>query len=378
MSALPQELYDLIIAQCDPSALVACSLVCRNWVPSSRIRAFATLRPLIISPSSLARVLSLVDGPVSTISPYIRSLVLKDWVDGSAAASAFYALLPRLAGRMVAVESLAFHATDWDSGMTAHGALNFLVFYFKDTLKTLELRDCACRTFGSLVELVSAFPVLENLSLHRVIRLNPQKPEVRASPPPPLPRLRNVHAHGYIKQELFRWLMGLEIEVVTIGPLLPGESRQFGKFLRAMKNNLQHVTFSGESTPNFHRDINLKNNQHLTSIHFANLRLNNEGRASMSWIVSILLSLPSSSLRSLQFNVCGSSTGLPGIDMLDWAALRICLDRPQFVCLTSVVFSFYMSKIRSGWREGYREMMEGIVRARLPQYLDTSILSFMW
>ncbi|KAJ7033130.1 hypothetical protein C8F04DRAFT_1355077 [Mycena alexandri] len=361
MSALPQELYDIIISLCEPSALVSCSL------------SFS-------SPSSLPQVLLLVDGPVSTISPYVKSLVLKDWVQGSATSSSFYALLPRLAGRTVAVESLAFHSTDWE-GMV-HGALNFLVFYFKDTLKTLELRDCACSTFSSLVDLTSSFPALENLSLHRLLRLNPQRPEVKASPPPPLPRLRSVHAHGYIKHELFRWLMGLTIEVVTIGPLLPGESRAFVKFLRAMKNNLQHITLSGESTPNFHRDINLKNNQHLTSIHFTNLMLNYrgaEGPASMSWFISILLGMQSSSLRSLRFSVCAHSRGSGTLEVIDWAALRTCLDKPQFVCLTSVTFSFSMSRhkeVDRGWWAGYMEMAESFVRARLPQYLDTSILCF--
>ncbi|KAJ7735091.1 hypothetical protein DFH07DRAFT_843954 [Mycena maculata] len=380
MSVFPQELYDIIISLCDQRSLISCSLVCRTWVPSSRIRHFANLRPLVISPASLSQVLLLVDQHTSTISPYIRSLVLKDWAEGPSGSnsSSFYAVLPRITGRMVAVESLTFHATDWDEEEMAHGPLKFLVFNFKDTLKTLELRDCSCRTFDSLVELACSFPALENLSLHRLARLDPRGVEATDLLPP---ALRTIHAHGYIKKELFRWFLAtkcLDIEVVTIGPILPGEAPVVGKFLRALKNNLRHITISGESTPNLHRTIDLKHNWQLSSIHFTNLMLYHHGsggRASMNWFIHLLLTVRSSDVRSLRFSVCVHSKSAGTLDVIDWLALRTCLEKPKFVFLT---FSMARHKeaVAGRWWDGYVDMAEKFVRERLPQYQDTGILCF--
>ncbi|KAF7348555.1 hypothetical protein MVEN_01373000 [Mycena venus] len=297
MSVFPQELYDIVISLCDQCSLASCSLVCRNWVPSSRMGLFRNLRPLIISPSSLSQVLLLVDGPVSTISPYITSLVLKDW--GSSAADSrsqsFYALLPRITGRMTAVETLVFHGIDWEE--MADGALNFLVFYFENTLKTLELRECPYRTFNSVVDLACSFPLLENISLHRLVhssRSAPSDPrtlEPRSSPPPAARHLRSLHAHGSIKKDLIRWIVktNLDIEDLALGPILPGEAHVVGKFLKALKSNLKRLTLSGESIPNMHREISLKHNRQLTSIHFVNLMLHrrSEGLASMDWFIHL-------------------------------------------------------------------------------------------
>ncbi|KAJ7484408.1 hypothetical protein FB451DRAFT_83757 [Mycena latifolia] len=391
MPVFPQELYDDIISLCDQPTLVSCGLVCRSWVPSSRIKLFANLRPLIISPPSLSQVLQLVDTPESTISPYITSLVLKDWVHGpvpsdssgsNSSSGSFYAILPRLTARMVAVESLAFHATDWEE--MANGALRFLSFTFKDTLKTLELRHCSCRTFGSLVNLACSFSALETLSLHRLVRLHPKEIELCGSPMLSLERLRCIYVHGYIKKELFQWMMAtkrVNIEVVTIGPLLPGEAAVVGKFLKSLKNNLKHITLSGESTPNLHREISLKHNRQLTSIHFRHLMLHHrgsEGRASMNWFIHILLAMQFSSPRNLLFSVCVHSKSIETLEVIDWLALRTCLDKPQFICLTSVKFTFSMSQhmdVKDGkWWDGYEEMVERFVRERLPQYQDTGIL----
>ncbi|KAJ6616486.1 hypothetical protein B0H10DRAFT_2037289 [Mycena sp. CBHHK59/15] len=229
MSILPQELCDSIISFSDQPSLAACSLVCRNWVPSSRIKLFATLRPLVISPSTLAETLQLVDTSLTTISPYILSLVLKDWAEVTTlVASSFYALLPRLTGRMVAVKSMTFHATDWEE--MEQGALKFLV----------------------LVALACSFPALEALSIRRLVRLDAKGTEMQTLSPQALESLRSIHVLGFIKKELFRWIMAikrLNIEAVTLGPLLPGEARVVGKFLKALKNNLKHITLSGESTP---------------------------------------------------------------------------------------------------------------------------------
>ncbi|KAF8217748.1 hypothetical protein K438DRAFT_9363 [Mycena galopus ATCC 62051] len=382
MSAFPQELYDVIISLCCKSSLVSCGLVCRNWVPSSRINLFRNLRPLIISPSCLPQVLLLVDSQFSTISPYITSLVLEDWGPLNSDSKSFYALLPRITGRMTAVESLAFHRIDWEE--MADGALNFLAFYFQSTLKTLELRECPYRTFDSVIDLTCSFPSLEKLSLHRLVPSCRSALSEGDSPRPTARYLRSIYALGSIKKDLVRWIMEVnhDVEEVAFGPIFPDEAHMIGKFLLSLKNNLKHLTLSGESVPNIHRQINLKHNRQLTSIHFANLMLyhrGSEGRGSMNWFIHLLHAIRSPSVRSLKFSVCVHSQTVGTLEAIDWLALSTCLDKPQFVCLTSVTFSFSISRHRElergKWWDGYVEMAESFVRDRLPQFQDTAILS---
>ncbi|KAJ6469473.1 hypothetical protein C8R45DRAFT_432148 [Mycena sanguinolenta] len=391
MSAFPQELYETVISLCDQSSLPACSLVCRNWVPSSRHRFFRNLRPLVISPSSLPQVLILVDSPVSTICPYITSLVLEDWGALDSDSKSIYGLLPRITGRMTAVESLGFNGISWEE--MVDGALKFLVFYFTNTLKTLELRECPYRTFDSVTDLVESFPLLEKLSLHRLVPSSRSVPcgpgtlEGKHSSPLATARhLRSIHALGSIKSELVRWIMknnhDIIIEEVSFGPIFPNEVRIIGKFLRSLKNNLKHLTLSGESIPNIHREICLKHNQQLTSIHFANLMLHcrgSAGRASMNWFIYLLHAIRCPSVRSLKLSVCVHSQSLETFEVIDWLAFSACLDKPQFVCLVSLSFSFSLSRHkdeREKWLDGYVEMAEKFVRESLPQFRDTAILDF--
>ncbi|KAK7059700.1 hypothetical protein R3P38DRAFT_3251966 [Favolaschia claudopus] len=379
MSVFPQELYDLVISLItDTDSLASCSLVCRNWIPSTRINLFRRLRPLVISPSSLPQVLLLVDNSISTISPYISSLVLKDW--SLTCSKSFYPLLPRIAGRMTAVESLVFYSCDWEE--MSNGVFNFLVFYFRNTLKSLELRECPYRTFEGLLGLVCSFPMLETLSLHRLVvdrtALSPE-PNARKNAPPP--HLRSIHALGSVKSELMKWTLKshLDIEEVSLGPILPGEARLVGKLLRGLKSTLKHLTLCGESVPNMHREISLKHNWQLTTIHFANLMLHPRNSDGMSWFIYLLYGIQGSSLRDLTFSVCPHSPRLENLGAIDWLALRTCLDRPQFMCLESVMFLFSMSEAGGvKWWDGYVENAEVFVRTRLdlPQFQDSGILGF--
>ncbi|KAJ7636943.1 hypothetical protein FB45DRAFT_1001859, partial [Roridomyces roridus] len=371
MPVLPQEIWDLIISLCEHDSFPSCSLVCRAWVTSSRFQQFETrkLRPVVISPSSLPDILNLVDSSTSTISPYINRLVLKDWGPSSeSSSSTFHAQLPRITGRMSVIESLTFDSTNWEDMMD--GALKFLVFNFRDTLKTLELRDCPCRSFDSLVDLICSFPALDKLTLYRIVRLGP-KGERRDSRP--LGLLRSVQVHGFIKQELFRWLRAakcLDMEEVSLGPLFPGEAPVVGKFLKALKDNLKRLTLSGESAPHLHRAIDLKHNTHLTSVHFTNLHVNRPGNQptdASDWFIQLLLAIRSTQLQNLQFSLWVYSTvSVDALQHFPWFSLRTCLERPQFVCITSVKFSFHMvtegGRARWPWRSDYMRIGEGFIR----------------
>ncbi|KAK0457069.1 uncharacterized protein EV420DRAFT_538467 [Desarmillaria tabescens] len=72
---LPQELCEVIIHFChsDRETLLACSLVCRAWVPSSR----SLLWTRVHSGDHVREFVKLLQSPENTISPYIQSIWLE-------------------------------------------------------------------------------------------------------------------------------------------------------------------------------------------------------------------------------------------------------------------------------------------------------------
>ncbi|KAH9843591.1 uncharacterized protein C8Q71DRAFT_719347 [Rhodofomes roseus] len=74
---VPPELCDIVVDHLhdDPPALATCALVCRGWLPSSRMHQFHTL-VLHRFPEWRGQKLSLISDPSSTILPYVRHLAL--------------------------------------------------------------------------------------------------------------------------------------------------------------------------------------------------------------------------------------------------------------------------------------------------------------
>jgi hypothetical protein len=86
---LPQELWDCVIdhLHLDQAALRTCSLVCKDWLPTSRLHTH--IRP---SPSNCADLLSLLEDPLCTLKPFVKLLEIEyrpshpsescpEWVD---------------------------------------------------------------------------------------------------------------------------------------------------------------------------------------------------------------------------------------------------------------------------------------------------------
>ncbi|KZT74615.1 hypothetical protein DAEQUDRAFT_660381, partial [Daedalea quercina L-15889] len=74
---VPPELCDVVIDYLhdDPRTLAVCALVCRTWVPSSRMHQFHTVI-LHRIPAWRGQKLLLISDPSSTVLPYVRHLAL--------------------------------------------------------------------------------------------------------------------------------------------------------------------------------------------------------------------------------------------------------------------------------------------------------------
>jgi hypothetical protein len=73
---LPQELCDYVIdyLHCNRAALKACSLVCKDWLPASRLHLS---RAIYRWPSKCADLLSLLESPLCTIKPFVKTLEIE-------------------------------------------------------------------------------------------------------------------------------------------------------------------------------------------------------------------------------------------------------------------------------------------------------------
>jgi len=375
---LPPELFEIIISFADRDTLQNLSLVCRDLVPTCRLYLFADPPPLTISPDTFESVLSLVDTPCATLPPYLRALVLQNWTC-SANPSKFYATLPRITGRMSSVEALRFEGTDWEE-MEPLGALRFLIHNFQFSIKSLELWGCHCESFTSVSSILSAFPLLERISIDKIVRQDRSYAPVKSmslGSSAPLSHLRAIHINGFIKKELFRWLLRFKplpkVETIDLGAVHLLEAPSVSRFVKALGADLFHLTISGESTPNLHLHINFKYNPSISSIHITTLVLDRQAQpASIRWFIPLFRSIRSLSMTRLTFTLHTSS--VESLCVLDWYHLQICLQQFEFSNLQCV--RFIMVHDHNSWKVGYLAEAESYIRDRMSDCDERGILRF--
>jgi hypothetical protein len=204
MKKLPPEITDRIVdfLHSDSSALSACSLVCKSWLPGSRHHLF---KRLVFSPTHKARPLQ---GPVDvsvarTIAPYVHQVhIFEDdrleWVN---------TVLPHLEiTNFKEVKSLLLSSMNYKSDPSAAATLHALRVCFPGVTR-LRLDTVFFDTFPRVLELICVFPELEVVHLENV-RLRDDRPIVEPLPgqPNPLPHLRSLLLEDYIiLSNLWNW-----------------------------------------------------------------------------------------------------------------------------------------------------------------------------
>ena len=149
MTRIPPELTDRIIdfLHSDRQALATCALVCKSWIPSSRLHLFETL---YLASSKILKLTHFLDSNDSTIERHVRTLKVVDgWV--------VFGRLAQHLSRFPALKSLILHGVHIDIHelddpcLWFHGITNLDVmsFYFKGP--------------GHFCRFLNAFPLLEML-----------------------------------------------------------------------------------------------------------------------------------------------------------------------------------------------------------------------
>jgi hypothetical protein len=152
--SLPQELVDIIIDHLhdDQQSLLACSLVCQNWVEPSRIHKFAS--------STIkweTRQKSFNDFPIAL--QYLQDLTV---IISSGFIETSLPKLPNANLRRLCVEGLSILGTwiNLFSPVSLHPYTD---------LTTLELCHCIIPNFSTLTRLIYHFPNLASLSIRQTL-----------------------------------------------------------------------------------------------------------------------------------------------------------------------------------------------------------------
>lgn len=236
---IPLELIDNIMDHLhdDKHTLTRSSLVCRAWLPSTRYHLF---RSVFLQSHTAGRFLALVDSPHCTILNFVRNLRIDEgagrfvydskWVNNA---------IPVLA-RLFAVESLEIWHWSWEN----LGANEKAIFLsgFKQ-VKALDLSNVHLKTFEQALELLSAFPALEKLSLESVTwdRASSSEPASTVITFP----LRTLELGSCHKTHVLNWLLSQHgvglVEALHLHKIQSGELPLIDQLLRATNTSLRHI-----------------------------------------------------------------------------------------------------------------------------------------
>lgn len=158
---VPQEMVDMVIDELgrtyQRSALAACSLTCRDWLPRSRIHIHSSVR--IDSCSNIERLTKLYD---SHLARYVRSLSIDACVDGEPVSHPWVDNARPLLSLFHNVDRLALDAIIWQD---LHKDTQKTILERYSSVSDLWASTCDFADPCEFVKLLQAFPKLESVRL---------------------------------------------------------------------------------------------------------------------------------------------------------------------------------------------------------------------
>jgi hypothetical protein len=229
----PNEIFDTIIDHLhnDKWALLRTCLVCRAWLPSSRYHQFRRVE--LTGTRRIANFLDILESPLSTILPFVRSLVLRE--SGWGALSSSRTWVPGEGWEPVSVVP-----------KTA-------LFALLRELHRLDIRQFHFEFFSQVVEMVSIFPVLEEVLLRRVHwSTTGRDASSREGVSPPgrellfPPSLRFMELGDCPKSEVLDWLIlkrcTPNLRTILLGSIAAAEINSINRYLQTLGPTLEHLT----------------------------------------------------------------------------------------------------------------------------------------
>ncbi|PCH37694.1 hypothetical protein WOLCODRAFT_95650 [Wolfiporia cocos MD-104 SS10] len=350
---LPPELWDETIDHLwdDPKALTACALTCRDWVPSSRLHLFRTVR--IQSAKHCARFAALLaDRP--EIAPCVRRFTISaeyagidshgepkeddEWVDNVAD------IVPLL----VNVSTVGLSRVRW--GVLQPKTQDVLKRMFR-RVHTLFLFEVRFLASADVITFLSAFPVLNELYFHGVswthespapllkfdadgnvvadsqeqqaMRLSYLFLDARSSPTLVTEWLLNHPSEQRLRTIQLCWR---EIDnMKAVGDLLHASGSALERLLVEFPAGIPEEAV-------LHNQISLVHNTGLRSLHFGGLNAaqsrNFLAQQLFPWVSAMLSQIRSRTLQEVTFEF--EITSVRDLLSLDWARIDRDLSREEF------------------------------------------------
>lgn len=239
---LPQELWDEILDNLagHRQALMACSLVCRSWVPRSRTHLFETIALKPRNIQALAQLLRLPEK--CTFFPHVSSIVASrySWNENN---TYFNSISDRLK-HFSSVRSLTLRMTvdithytvqDFHSGfISSFPTITTLVLYCEFSGKPAPLAD-----------MISLFPSLQRLEIRAMSECRFSVASRFSVPPPDI---RHLYLFKYSAAPILSWLHSLNllhtIETLSLIQFSYADAPILRKSLAQIGGSLQHLKIS--------------------------------------------------------------------------------------------------------------------------------------
>jgi hypothetical protein len=236
-------------------SLCACSIVCKSWLPRSRYRLFKTveLERLTSMRKKPQNFVALLEDPLSTIPPYVRHLTLEEALDRNEYEVRWLNGVLSQLTVLSAIESLVVDGARFEMLETEDITKFFASF---QSLKLLRLRRCVFWSYTQMIEILSANPNLEDLTLDArptiqakqdsnldaAERIGHSEP-LRCLPPPHLKTLTIGSVDN--KEEIVKWLTSgstiPSVQSLRLSIVKANDSRFIADFLRALGPSLKDL-----------------------------------------------------------------------------------------------------------------------------------------
>ncbi|OBZ69186.1 hypothetical protein A0H81_10953 [Grifola frondosa] len=372
---LPPELFDETIDHLwdDSTALQACSLTCRAWLPSSRLHLFRTVR--LRNADDCTRFTALLTA-VPSVGHYVRKLSLSaeyDGVDSEGGArendgwvNAAAPLLTRLTG----ISSLGIARVRWGALLPETHAAFFALFRTVRTLFLFEVKFSASR---DVLDFLSAFPVLDELYFQGVSWAHDSPPPLEDDSPSDLvpavlmsqDRMQLTHLFLDPRSSptlVTEWLLGhpseQRLRTIQLCWHDLDNTKPVRDLLHASGASLE--TLQVEFPPGIAEDavlqdhLSLAHNTGLRSLHFGGLNVNTLhsflSTRLFPWVTAMLAQIRSTRLEEVSFALEIASVG--DLRALDWARIDAELSRDVFHGLAVL---FYVSCAREAPEKDVRD-----------------------
>jgi hypothetical protein len=238
---LPVELVDAIIDRVRDDAnymerrriLGVCSLVSKSWLPRSRSHLFRQVQLLTYRRQRIGQFLNLLSSPISTITPYVKVLDLKQNDHGPE--PGWWAPTVRRLTGLYALQGLVI------SAIRANFPTTFFISRFHN-LQTLQLVGCNLDSYAHLSAILSLGPSLRHLTLDDLTVYSYPKTGVT------LPSsLRTISLYRRASGHTLEWLVSGDqvpaIDTLILQPIFLKEHQALANCLWAFGPTLRNLRF---------------------------------------------------------------------------------------------------------------------------------------